>query len=243
MQKRLSILLFFFLWYGGGGHGLLSMASEVVDPFALLFQMPTRYQDIDNYTSTFLIQERVDSKLQPESLITLKFKKPFMVYLKWIGGPKKGREVLYVTGQNDNELLVRTNKWYDVFVGSLDPHSALAMDGNRHPITEIGLGHLIEMLVTNFRSAKDKGEVQIQPVTSEAIFDRPAYKIEAAFPFSKYYKDASRITLYIDKEHQLPIYITIFDEANQLVERYGYKDLRLNIGLTEKDFAKEAYNF
>jgi outer membrane lipoprotein-sorting protein len=49
----------------------------------------------------------------------------------------------------------------------------------------------------------------------------------------------------IDRELRLPIYIEIFDWSNQLVERYGYRDLRLNPGLTNEDFAPKnpAYGF
>jgi outer membrane lipoprotein-sorting protein len=43
----------------------------------------------------------------------------------------------------------------------------------------------------------------------------------------------------------LPIYVEIFDWQNELVERYGYRDLRLNPGLTDADFDPKnpAYGF
>lgn len=248
IQKPIVMLATLLLIYSSwtGIRGSVSEATEQVDPLTLIFQMAEHYAKVDNYTTIFLIQERIGDKLQPESKIILKFKKPFMVYMKWLEGPKKGNEILYVDGKYNNEILVRTNKWYNALIGSLDPHGALAMDGNRHPVTEVGIGHLVNVLVTSFRQAKEQGDALIQEFSAEAtMFDRPAYKIEATFPPSKYYKDAARIILYIDKEHQLPVFITIFNEANQLVEKYGYQDLQLNVGLTEKDFdkANPAYKF
>ena len=40
----------------------------------------------------------------------------------------------------------------------------------------------------------------------------------------------------VDHDYRLPIYAEIFDWDGQLVERYGYRNLRLNPGLTDEDF-------
>jgi hypothetical protein len=49
----------------------------------------------------------------------------------------------------------------------------------------------------------------------------------------------------VDQAYQLPIYTEIFDWHGQLVERYGYLDVRLNQGLTDADFDPKnpAYGF
>jgi outer membrane lipoprotein-sorting protein len=49
----------------------------------------------------------------------------------------------------------------------------------------------------------------------------------------------------VDREYQLPVYAEIFDWYGQLIERYGYLDVRLNPGLTDADFDPKnpAYGF
>ena len=43
----------------------------------------------------------------------------------------------------------------------------------------------------------------------------------------------------VDREYHLPIYAEIFDWHGQLIERYGYSDLRLNPGLTDAGFRSQ----
>ena len=49
----------------------------------------------------------------------------------------------------------------------------------------------------------------------------------------------------VDREYRLPIYTEIFDWQGRLVERYAYRDVHLNPGLTEEDFhpTNPAYEF
>jgi hypothetical protein len=50
---------------------------------------------------------------------------------------------------------------------------------------------------------------------------------------------------HIDTELQLPIGAAFYDEADALIERYSYSDVKLNVGLTPLDFSREntAYRF
>ncbi|KAF0234146.1 MAG: hypothetical protein FD177_1058 [Desulfovibrionaceae bacterium] len=71
-------------------------------------------------------------------------------------------------------------------------------------------------------------------------------RVEARFTpkdGQQYY--TSHMIAHIDKEHMLPVGITCYDDKGQLQEQYGYKDLKVNVGLTENDFSKanKAYKF
>jgi len=50
---------------------------------------------------------------------------------------------------------------------------------------------------------------------------------------------ANRIRLYIDIKRALPVGITVWDYEGRLVEDYGFEDLKLNVGLTDKDFSPD----
>ena len=56
---------------------------------------------------------------------------------------------------------------------------------------------------------------------------------------------APKIYLWIDLENGLPIKSEFFDWDLIKVGSYGYKDLKLNVGLTENDFNRDnkSYGF
>jgi outer membrane lipoprotein-sorting protein len=207
----------------------------------LLKEMNQAYTQVDHYTATFLIQERVDGELGPKQHLVLKFKKPFKVYLRWLRGKHEGRQALYPAGADGNELWVRLPMLVGAVTVSLDPQSPRARKGRRHPITDVGIGRLLDFITESAYRGLQHGELTIEDGGQLVTFNRPTHRFILHLPSDAtkgYYCMTALID--VDREHRLPIYAEIFDWDGQLVERYGYIDLRLNSGLTEKDF--EAKN-
>jgi outer membrane lipoprotein-sorting protein len=203
----------------------------------VLEDMERAYARVDHYTVTFLVQERVDGELNPPQWIALKFKKPFKIYLRWRKGPNEGRQVLYPAGADGNELLVRVPLLVGAVTKTLDPKSARARKGSRHPITDIGVGRLLDFIGEHARRGLQRRELTLEDGGQRTTLDRPTQRYILHFPKDSakgYYGQTA--VLDIDRELRLPIYVEIFDWQNALVERYGYRDLRLNPGLTDGDF-------
>lgn len=226
----------------------LALVAMLMGPFAasvgspadflrVLDEMERAYARVDHYAATFLMQERIDGELETPQLIALKFKKPFRVYMHWIEGPNKGRQALYPAGAHGDKLLVRV----PIFVGpitlTLDPQGLLAMQGRRHPITDIGIGRLLDLIRENAHHGLGKGRLRVEDRGEHLMFDRPAqrYWLDSPADLATGYAGMSAI-IDVDREHRLPIYAEIFDRENQLIERYGYRNLQLNPGLTDADF-------
>jgi outer membrane lipoprotein-sorting protein len=212
----------------------------------LLKEMNQTYSRVDHYTATFLIQERVDGELRPEQRLVLKFKKPFRVYLRWLTGKNEGRQALYPAGADGNELWVRVPMLVEAVTVSLDPQSSRARKGGRHPITDIGIGRLLELFSGNTYRGLQRSELTVADGGQHATFDRATQRYTLHFPTDPakgYYCMTALID--VDREPRLPIYAEIFDWDGQLIERYGYLDLRLNPGLTKEDFDPKnpAYGF
>ena len=49
-----------------------------------------------------------------------------------------------------------------------------------------------------------------------------------------------RTKIFIDLQHLVPVCVEGFNEAGDLICRYVYKDVKFNVGLTDKDFLPEA---
>ncbi len=228
---------------------ILIRPTAAADPrdtlLSLLAQMEASYARVNDYTAVFRKQERLDGTLLPEETTFLKFQKPLKVYMIWVEAPFKGMEVLFVDGDH-NKLLVHRNDILGFLTVSLDPKGSVAMRRNRHPITEVGFGHLIDGLQRNIKTALQHGEFQITRLAEEPFKGRAATVVEAKFtPRSGRTYYASRMVCHIDKELRLPIGAALYDEKDNLFERYSYSDVRLNLGLTSLDFSREnkAYRF
>ncbi len=133
VKKLLATLLFVILL------PLVCRGQERIALEDWLGQAEVFLERTESYTAVFHKQERVKGWLKPKETVSLKFKKPFKVYMKWIEDPGKGREILYVDGQNNNRILLHEPGIMGVVIMNLHPQGHLAMNGSRHPITEAGL--------------------------------------------------------------------------------------------------------
>jgi hypothetical protein len=202
-----------------------------------LEEMKQAYDRIDHYTAIFLLQERVDRELGLAQRLELKFKKPLKIYLRWLEGKHEGRQALYPAGVDGNELWVRQPVLMGAVTVSLDPHSPRAKKGSRHAITDVGIGRLLDFIRDNTSRGLQRGELTVESGGQRLTFDRPTQRYVLHFPADPakgYYCKTAIID--VDREHRLPIYAEVFDWHDQLIERYGYLDLRLNPGLTDEDF-------
>ncbi len=201
---------------------------------------------VDSYNATFHKQERVHGKLYEEETILFKFRKPFKVYMKWIGKPSNGREVIYADGWNGNKIRFHEGGMMGMVNLNLEPTGSLAMRGNRHPITHSGLEYLVKNIKRDLLRGNLAGEIQILERGEEVVYGRKTRVVETIFPEDQlkgYY--CYRIVLNLDVENKLPIRVQVSNWKSELVEKYGYENLNINSGLTEADFDPEnpAYKF
>ncbi len=195
------------------------------------------YGKIEGYTAIFHKQERIDGELQEEETILFKFRRPFKVYMKWIKGPHAGRELLYVEGWNDGRIRIHEGGLKGIVTVNLAPHGSLATRGNRHPITESGIGHLVKLIGENLRKGISAGGLKFREHGRETVFGRKTDKVEIVFSEARskgYY--CYRTIINLDVEQKAPIKIEIYDWDNILIEVYGYEGLNFNPGPTDDDF-------
>ena len=202
----------------------------------LVFDMEKAFEQIDDYTATLYKQERVKGHLLRQGDRQLKFRKPFGVYLRWVGGGLQTREVLYVRGWNDDKIRAHQGSFPDVTV-NLRPDASLAMRGNRHPITEAGFGEVISLMVRDARlSACARRTASSTSTTASRSSTAPAAAASRPAPraaSSPYY--AARAKICFNVKTKMPTQVSVWDAEDDLVEDYGFQD-RLNVGLADADF-------
>lgn len=211
-------------------------------------------REIRDYSCLVVRRERVKGRLGKHEYIQAKVRHrrttkgreiPFAIYLKFLGPSSvKGREVLYVEGENNGKMFVRNGgKKFAYIVTEMRPESRLAMRDNRYPLTEFGVRNLfarlievaeddiasgVETKVKFFEEAKVNGRVctgvHVQHQT-EADSDR--------FYMAK---------VFMDNELKIPIHYEAYgwpkdgSSKAQLLEQYTYTRVKLNVGFTDRDF-------
>ena len=132
-------------------------------------------QSVKDYSCILVKRERVGERLQGTISISMpgsatrrysdgRVVTPLSVYLYFLRPANiRGREVLYVAGQNDGKLIARRGgSRFSYVTVTLDPLGERAMEGNRYPITEIGIKNLADRLI---EAAED--EMQHHPRSDE----------------------------------------------------------------------------
>lgn len=199
---------------------------------------------LKDYTCIFHKQEMVKGKLLPAETMTVKFRAPRSIYMKWIKDPHEGRETLYIEGKNDNEVRAHEGGFLKGIKLNLDPKGSTAMAGNRHPVTEFGLDLLVKMINDLLKKAMTAGDLKVYNLGTETLYGRPTIKVEGVLPQDKakgYY--CYRAIINFDTGINLPIRVQIFDWDNKLIEDYGFDQLKLNPGLTDVDFDSDNKDY
>jgi outer membrane lipoprotein-sorting protein len=214
----------------------IARAQDRIDLDKQLQETEAALAKVDNYTALFHRIERVNGKLVPEQTTFLKFKRPFKIYMRWLS-PYSGREALYIAGANNNKVRAHGTGLAGLFSVNLNPAGGLAMKNSRHPITEAGLETLIKKIGADLRRGLQAGELTAIDHGEQMVYGRKTRELEGVLPKDPakgYY--CYRCIVNLDAETRMPIKTQIFDWENQLIECYGYEHLRLNPGLSDKDF-------
>lgn len=226
--------------------------------------------DIADYTATVVKRERIKGELGQYEFMFAKIRNrkmegdkvvvPLSAYLNFLKPDSvKGQEVVWVEGQNNNKLRAHKGGFLGGKLPSvwLDPDGALAMNGNLHPIYDIGIENLVLKLIA-------KGEMvrKLGPDNCELTFTENA-KVKAS-------KDNERVCtvlnvrhpeqrepyefylaqIFIDNELQVPIRYAAYhwpsapgDTTGAVIEEYTYLNVKLNVGLTDADFDPNNPNY
>jgi hypothetical protein len=210
-------------------------------------------KSVVDYSAVLVSRERADGKLGDYESTMLKVRhRPFSVYAR-IETPAdhKDDEAIYVEGRNDGKLLGHTTGMTGRLVGtvSLDPAGSTAMDGQHHPITEIGMLNLCRRLLRYVESDMRFAECEVQTLRGVKINGRPCSGFEIAHPVAREHFAFHRVRVFIDDQLRLPVRYEQYDwpkegeTAPALVEEYTYVNIKLNNGFTDDDFDTKNPNY
>jgi hypothetical protein len=212
--------------------------------------------NVKDYTATLIKRERIDGELKEEEFLFVKIREqkksgetittPQSVYLKFLApNSVAGREVIYVHGRNDNRLIAHGNGFTSLITLNLKPDEKFAMAGNRYPLTEIGIETLALRMLEKGRRDRNFGECNVQIHRQALIDDRACTRIEIIHPVKRDHFEFHMAEIFIDDQYNVPVRYASYSWPSSpggepiLEEEYTYRDLKLNVGLTDADFDKD----
>ena len=219
----------------------------------LLKQALEKLSRIPDYTATMFTHERVGGQMTPAHVIQLKLRhEPFSLYMKWLAGDDKGREVIYVDGRDDNEMLVKLGGLKGRLLPAIkiDPNGSLARSKSRHAITEAGLLNLVRQLLEHRQhDLNDDVQVGCRMTDGHKFDERPCCRFVLEFADREESPTYRKSIQFFDEEFSVPVCIRNYgwpregreiapadlDEAT-LLEHYTYSDIRFHQRLADRDF-------
>jgi hypothetical protein len=227
-----------------------SAPASMDEALRLIGEARRAYQGVRDYTCQMIKQERLNGRLQPPHTILLSVRtNPFSVFMHWLApSGLRGLETCYVAGRNNGMLRAHPRGVAGVFgFFSLAVNDPRAFETTRHPITDVGIGHLIDEFAAGWEQERRWGQTDVQ--LAEYDFDhRRCVRVVMTHPLGaragqyQHYRDV----VYFDKQTHLPILMEAYDwprpgepaepPEKYLLEKYIYAGLKLNVGLGDEVF-------
>ncbi|MDO7887325.1 LysM peptidoglycan-binding domain-containing protein [Hymenobacter cheonanensis] len=126
-------------------------------------------------------RERVGTKIAPDYTAMKIAYNPYRVYLK----NRKGVEVLYVTGQNDNDAWVYPAAFPYVTL-SLDPNGSLMRKGQHHTVLQAGFGMIADLLNGPDGRAESVFTRSFHYTGDSTAQGQPCYVLRSDYPQFRY---------------------------------------------------------
>lgn len=221
-------------------------AHPLQQPLDLAYASLARARDLRDAAYTFVKREAVDGKLTDHEAMFIKVRnEPFSIYVYTLG-PKqpKGQEAIYVAGRNDDKVLVHVTGIRHKLVGmlALAPDAPEIMEGNRYSITSGGYINMLSKIIRLHQQEMAEGVSEVQVIPGAKVDGRVCTCVQVAHPHPGRNFIFQTTRMFYDDATGLPLRWEAYDfpqqpgQAPQLAEEYTYRNVQLNVGLTDADF-------
>lgn len=218
---------------------------------------------VNDYTAVLVKRERIGDDLGDNEFMFVKIrnrkmegdkiKVPFSVYLAFLKPASvKGREVIYIENANEGKLVAHEGGMKRMLgTHLLEPDGYLAMAGQKYPLTDIGLENLLVKLIEKGERDKQYGHCHVKLEGGAKVGGRECSILEVVHPVQKPHYEFHKAQVFMDNEWKIPVRYAAFgwpegsEGELEVIEEYTYQNVKINVGLTDKDFdvANGDYNF
>ena len=208
-------------------------------------------EKMSGYECTFSKKEVVGRQTISQTKKMKVRHKPFSVYMQF-QEPHEGREVIFVDGKNNNNLLVH-EAGFASLIGTLElpPEGSQAMAENRYPITKAGIQRMMEAVVTQWEEESKYGETEVKYFEDAKIGDLKCRVIESSHPQPRKQFKFHMTRVWIEEQTGLPVRVQQFGFPAKsgaqppVMEDYTFTNIKAEVRLTDRDFDTKnpSYNY
>ena len=206
---------------------------------------------LSGYESKFTKTEVVGKQTVSQTIKIKVRHEPFSVYM-YFAEPHAGREVIFVEGRNNNNLLVH-EAGFASLIGTLElaPTGSQAMSENRYPITKAGIQKMMEAVIEQWEAETTYGETEVKYFEDAKIGSMKCRVIESSHPQPRKQFKFHITRVWIDVKSGLPVRVQQFGfppksgEKPPVIEDYTFSDIKAEVRLTDRDFDTKnpSYNY
>lgn len=187
--------------------------------------------------------EVVEGELRPlEELDFSQRFEPHALKLEWVGKRFKGRQVIYVTGANDNKVLVRAGGWSGTLTGWIkktlrfELTSVMIKSQSRYTPDVAGYDRLVERLSEVYAEAGKAGRAWVKSSDPSENDGQRTRRFEVTLDPPLPDVDISKMIVTFDLDTSLPVRTILHDGGGRMVEDYDWRNIKLDVGLIDADF-------
>jgi len=190
---------------------------------------------IQDYTCTMFMRKGAG---EPEQILLKVRHRPFSLYMYYLEPAKiRGREVLFVEDERDGKFLAHEGRGFKSLVGSVKLQVS-----DKYPLHNLGIKYLNQRLIQLATEEMQLGKCQVLFYPDVKVGEQEAFCVQVAHP--ERHRDA-RMPLaraFFDRQTGIPFRYEGYRWPQQpgappvLDEEYTYLNLKLNVGLTDRDF-------
>ena len=203
------------------------------------------------YECQFAKKEVVGSETISQTLKMKVRQEPFSVYMLF-QDPHEGREVIFVDGKNNGNLLVH-EAGFASLIGTLElaPDSSQVMAENRYPVTKAGLAKMVEAVIEQWEEETKYGETEVKYFEDAKVGDSKCRVIESTHPQPRKQFRFHMTRLWIEEKTGLAVRVQQFgfpkkkDAKPPVIEDYTFSSIKPEVRLTDRDFDTDnpSYNY
>ena len=195
-----------------------------------------------SYEATFTKREVVGKSLISQQMRMKVRHEPFSVYM-YFESPSEGREVIFVEGRNNNNLLVHETGLAGL-IGTLElsPTGNQVMSENRYPITKAGLVNMVQAIIDQWEAESKYGEIEVKYYKDAKVAEHTCRVIESIHPQPRKQFPFHITRLWIDDATGLPVRVqqlgfpATSEAKPPVIEDYTFSRIKSDVRLTDRDF-------
>lgn len=219
-------------------------------------------RDVRDYSCVMVARQRRQGKLSSYQYMETKVRHaqdvdgeqtPFGIYMKFQRpSDVDGREVLYVEGERNGDMLVRNGgKRLPNLTLQLDPHSDRVLQESRFPITDVGIKNMVTRLIEIVEDEMATSDCDVKFFENAKLNGRSCTHIMVTQRTRSTDSRFHVARVLVDNELQVPVYVATYGWPKAaggqpvLMEEIAFTNLKLNVGLTDADFSSSnpSYGF